>query len=608
MRTWMSLAQPNASPWVQDYTYNAVMRLSGVWSPAGTFSYNYATGGGDRVEAIDLPDSQGPWYGTSVEYDGLARPFYLQIFTPKTRFYDQYSYDDGSEVTQQVFTAGNYLNYTYDNIGQLKTALGHESGGTTPRLQEQFGYGYDKAWNLNYRTNNAMLQQFNVNDLNELTTTTNGRSLTVAGATTSVATNVTVNSVTAALYGDATFAQGGFTIANGNNIFTAIAKDSYGRLATNISTVNLPITNSYLYDLNGNLTNDGNRSFAYDDENELTSVWVASAWSNNFVYDGKMRRRIERDYTWSGGTWVENNEVHYIYDGNVVVQERDQNNLPKVTYMRGLDLSGTLQGAGGIGGLLARTDNSKLIIGDAFATAFYHADGNGNVTYLLYQNQTLAAKYLYDPYGNMLGMSGSLAAANHYRFSSKEWNDNDGLYYYLYRFYDPNLQRWPNQDPKNEQGFEITLNHKRFKKMHITLRMTESSLGPNLYAFAGNMPVNRFDPLGLSYDSEECAGLLNEIDFLYSLLGRNGIDSNSVQQQINDLEDEYDENCGDDDGDNPSPAPAPAPSCPIQAPSPVPSFCLAHPALCGLGIGTGIAITVCILQPELCIPAIIIAK
>ena len=99
MRTWMSLAQPNASPWVQDYTYDAVMRLSGVWSPAGTFSYNYATGGGDRVEAI-----QGPWYGTSVEYDGLARPFYLQIFTPKTRFYDQYSYDAGSDVTQVLRT------------------------------------------------------------------------------------------------------------------------------------------------------------------------------------------------------------------------------------------------------------------------------------------------------------------------------------------------------------------------------------------------------------------------------------------------------------------------------------------------------------------------
>ncbi len=55
-------------------------------------------------------------------------------------------------------------------------------------------------------------------------------------------------------------------------------------------------------------------------------------------------------------------------------------------------------------------------------------------------SQQLAAKYLYDPYGNMLAMAGRLAETNTYRFSSKEWNANSGLYYYLYRFYEPNLQ------------------------------------------------------------------------------------------------------------------------------------------------------------------------
>ena len=39
--------------------------------------------------------------------------------------------------------AGNFVNYTYDNIGELKTAIGKESGGS-PRLQEQFGYAYCK--------------------------------------------------------------------------------------------------------------------------------------------------------------------------------------------------------------------------------------------------------------------------------------------------------------------------------------------------------------------------------------------------------------------------------------------------------------------------------
>jgi RHS repeat-associated protein len=382
--------------------------------------------------------------------------------------------------------AGDTVAYTYDNMGELKTAIGKEAGGTTNRLLEQFGYAYDAAGNLNYRTNNALLQQFNVNNLNELTTTTNGRSLTVSGATTSVATNVTVNSLTAALYSDASFAKDGFTIASGNNTFTAIAKDSYGRRATNAVTVNLPATNTYSYDLNGNLLSDGNRNFAYDDENELNSVYVTNAWREDFVYDGKMRRRITKEYTWNG-SWLETNEVHYIYDGNLVVQERNANNLPLATYTRGNDLSGSLQGAGGIGGLLARTDNSKLIISDPLATAFYHADGNGNVVYLLYLNQTMAAKYLYDPYGNTLAMSGPLANANTYRFSSKEWNANSGLYYYLYRFYDPNLQRWPNRDPLGELGFQL------IPKDPSSASVNEA----NSFIFVKNCPVCWWDAFGL---------------------------------------------------------------------------------------------------------------
>src|SRR2546429_9937025 len=38
----------------------------------------------------------------------------------------------------------------------------------------------------------------------------------------------------------------------------------------------------------------------------------------------------------------------------------------------------------------------------------------------------------------------SPASANVYRFSSKEIHVTSGLYCYGYRFYDPNLQRWPN--------------------------------------------------------------------------------------------------------------------------------------------------------------------
>src|SRR5439155_17577149 len=126
----------------------------------------------------------------------------------------------------------------------------------TNRLLEQFGYGYDAAGNLSHRTMNALTESFNVNPLNELSTVTNSGTLTVAGTTTSQATNVTVNGQNASLYHDCTFAKDGFAVTNGLNSFTAIAKDSSGRTDTNSVTVNLPATNSFSYDLNGNLLSD----------------------------------------------------------------------------------------------------------------------------------------------------------------------------------------------------------------------------------------------------------------------------------------------------------------------------------------------------------------
>jgi RHS repeat-associated protein len=104
---------------------------------------------------------------------------------------------------------------------------------------------------------------------------------------------------------------------------------------------------------------------------------------------------------------------------------------------------------------------------------YYHADGGGNITALQNSSQSLVAQYRYDPFGRLLSSSGSLASANTYRFSSKQFHANPGLYYYGFRFYDPNAQRWINRDPIGEAG------------------------GINLFRFVGNDPVSRIDPLGL---------------------------------------------------------------------------------------------------------------
>jgi RHS repeat-associated protein len=175
-------------------------------------------------------------------------------------------------------------------------------------------------------------------------------------------------------------------------------------------------------------------------------------------------------WVYAGG-WSPAVETRYVYDGMRVVQERDGNNRPLAQYTRGWDLSGSLEGAGGIGGLLAlsRLDGLEP------QAAFHHSDGGGNVTALINAHQAVVARYLYEPLGNLLAQSGPWAEANRHRFSGKEHHPASGLYHYGYRFYDPMLQRWINRDPLGEAG------------------------GLNHYGFAANNPLRWVDPWGLEF-------------------------------------------------------------------------------------------------------------
>ena len=182
LRTELNLLQPNASAWSQSYSYDSARRLTSITSPAGTFGYNYDPA--KELEMLKLTLSNGAYITNS--YDSVARLLGTTLDNSGNTSLDSYTYtyNQAGQRIEVVRTAGDYVNYTYDNIGELQTALGKESGGVTNRWQEQFGYAYDAAGNLNERTNNALLQTFYVNNLNELTATTNAGQLTVAGTTT----------------------------------------------------------------------------------------------------------------------------------------------------------------------------------------------------------------------------------------------------------------------------------------------------------------------------------------------------------------------------------------------------------------------------------------
>jgi RHS repeat-associated protein len=461
-KTGFTAQHPNNGGWTESYDYDGAGRLTNVTSGAGGFGFTYDTTHPLLVKKASLPNGS---YVTNA-YDSMARMTNTWLKNSGGTVLNSHGYelDDRGRRTRQVRTGGDYVDYSYDKE-RLTSALGKESGGST-RLNEQLWYVYDSAGNLKRRTNNAFAQVFTVTAVNQLSNSTRSGTLTVAGWTTTAATNVSVRSASAtnnaSLYADKTFAATNFSLVDGSNTFTAVASGT-NRTSTNALTMNLPANVLYQYDLNGNLTNDGTRVFFYDDENQLTNVFATNAWKVDFAYDGLGRKRVQKDYEWRNSSWVFTNETRYVYDGWLIVQERDQNNLVKVSYTHGNDLSRTRQGAGGIGGYLARTDHRLQ------RTDFYHADGNGNITAMVDSLQQVVAQATYEPYGGFIERSGSMADVNSIWYSSKEHIEGPNLYYYGRRFYDPNFQRWINRDPAAEDG------------------------GVNLYGFNYVDPINMVD-------------------------------------------------------------------------------------------------------------------
>jgi RHS repeat-associated protein len=179
-----------------------------------------------------------------------------------------------------------------------------------------------------------------------------------------------------------------------------------------------------------------------------------------------MGRRVRKE-VYEGSTKTA--EKVYVYDRWNVIQELDMTGeTPSVVraYVWGLDVSGSLQGAGGVGGLLAVDDGASV----CYATY----DANGNVSeYLNSATGATAAHYEYDGFGNLTAVTGSANAFPH-RFSTKYTDDESGLVYYGYRYYSPELGRWVNRDPIGEEG------------------------GCNLFSAKFNNPVNNLDYLGFA--------------------------------------------------------------------------------------------------------------
>ena len=477
------------------YGYDNASRLLTVGDGTNSATYSYLANSA-LVSNIVFKQSSTTRMTTTKQYDNLGRLTDITswVGTPGSGVRassSAYQYNLANQRTAITNADGSYWVYGYDMLGQVTSGKRYWAD-NTPVAGQQFEYGFDDIGNRRTAksggdTNGTNLHEsaYSANALNQYTSRTVPPYVEVQG---SAATNATVT-----VNNQATYRKGEYF----RKELAALNVDYPVWLGiTNIAVVNngsnpdIVTTNQghlflgkspevFSHDADGNLRQNAEWKFSWDGENRLVSLettFSAAAAGKprqklEFAYDHQSRRIQKKLYAWDDGIedWVLTSTVRYLYDGWNLIAEVGTSGSLVHSYLWGSDLSGSLQGAGGVGGLLA-VSNHQAPTG----THFPAYDGNGNVTALVSAaNGTESARYEYGPFHELLRATGPLAFLNPFRASTKYQDDETGWLYYGYRYYDPSTGRWLSRDPIGKDG------------------------GLNVFAFVSNTPINEIDYLGL---------------------------------------------------------------------------------------------------------------
>ncbi len=427
-----------------------------------------------------------------------------------------YEYDTRSQVAKarkrcaagsdSEILAGTQGEYAYDLIGN----------------RTSWKWGGDTEYGSALRTTS-----YTINALNQYTQLANPQSYDVTGRRTGTnSVSILVNGASqtpnfqSGASGPHFWAQPTHDSAKG--LYDSVTVTTAG-IPADVGTQYIPApTTSPEYDWDGNLTSDGRWAYTWDCENRLVSMECAPQLANTptgaiavpgyrltFTYDG-LSRRIAKKTEYrniSTAAWSTLDHLGFAYDGwNMVMSCRMGGYGGRVaSYVWGPDIGSSgyanadWQKAGGVGGLLMvldgvstptygntsgdPTDDDYFPLFDRLGNIIGYRKAAVSTTSVDYNNLgATGALYDYDAFGRELRSSGPAADLVPFHFSTKFTDQETGLNYYGYRYYDPQNGRWLNRDPIGERG------------------------GVNLQYFLENNGVNGVDVLGLFNEGNPYAG------------------------------------------------------------------------------------------------------
>jgi RHS repeat-associated protein len=469
------------------YAYDAASRLETVTAGANAATYSYLPNS-SLVGGVNFQQGAATRLTTTKSYDNLNRLASVTNTPGAALSAPSFSYDYNSanQRTRTTREDNSRWNYTYDALGQV-TSGKKSTSAALPVPGHDFEWTYDDIGNRRTATANGQVSSYTATPINTYAQRTVPAVINVLGAAT-VASTVTVSvdngaPQATARQGELFFKQ--VTVANPSmssikitrvkNLVGAGGEDAISELTRAAFVPATPEV--YTHDTDGNLTDDARWHYSWDGENRLiameTSAGAISAGvvrqKLEFAYDSQGRRFSKKVYGWDGTAWVLGSSTRFLYDGWNLLADLNALNSNAIvcTYVWGLDLSGSLQGAGGVGGLLF--SNIAALSSPLHAHCY---DGNGNVIALIDMAAgAQSAAYEYNAFGETLIRDGVASQANAFRFSTK-YSDENGLVYYGLRYYSPSTGRWLSRDPIEEGG------------------------GSNSYGFVGNAPLRLVDALG----------------------------------------------------------------------------------------------------------------